>query len=254
MNSPTPTLALLKKEHSEVVTTAVLVKLLGSLITFFNVGKSMTDLQVIETCKLILQEYYFLKIEDLKLCFDGMKTGKYLPNGQLFDRLDGNIILQSLNKYTEERIQIAEIVSNEKHKAMADEYDAEEYLVKINGNYVMGTLDNGEEVEHKDMATKFDFREAIAIKNNLSGYYPNDKITIVYSNKSEIGLIDYLKAKRPDLVPVEEKEIPKQSYVAMKYGIMMDETLSELQKENKIRGLSGLASLSQDEFNHRKLM
>lgn len=212
----------------------------------------MTDTQVLETCKLILQEYYFLKIEDLKLCFDGMKTGKYLENGQLYDRLDGNIILGALNKYTEERIQQAEIISNEKHKAMQDEVDNETYLVKINENYAIGTPKDGEETDLKDLATKYSFRDAIRMKNSLTEMFPKDKIKIVYSNKSEIGLIDYLKANRPDLVPEEKKPSAKKSYSAMVYAIQMDDKLSELQKENKIRGLSGLVAITEDEFNVRQ--
>lgn len=252
INCNSPALAVIRKENGETTTLAVLVIILNDLAKFFNVGKTFNDYQIAETCKLILQEYYFLKIEDFKLCFDGMKTGKYLPGGQLFDRLDGNIILTALNTYSEERIQQAEIISNEKHKAMMDEVDEDFYLVKIGKNYLMETEQEFSEVKAKDMARKYNFREAIARKNYMISEFELNDVSIVYSNKSEIGFIDYLKSNRPDLVPEEKKPEPKKSYSALTYAIQMDNTLTDLQKENKIRGLSGLVALSADEFKTRQ--
>lgn len=50
--------------------------------------------------RLVKQEYYYFTIEDFKVCFDKGKKGGY---GQLFDRIDGSVILDWLDQYAAER-------------------------------------------------------------------------------------------------------------------------------------------------------
>jgi len=83
------------------------------LAKFFSVGKNTTEYQVTETVRLIRSEYFYLKPEDFRLCFDWLRLGKY---GRMYDRFDGAIILEALIKYTDERAMEAEKVVRLKQK------------------------------------------------------------------------------------------------------------------------------------------
>ena len=71
---------------------------------FFNVGKMINDTQAAQTADLIIDEYYFLKPDDFKLCFTRAKKGYY---GKVFDRIDGQVIFEWLNQYTNDRMTTA---------------------------------------------------------------------------------------------------------------------------------------------------
>lgn len=70
------------------------------LVKFFNVGKSMGAEQVAQTVQFIISDYWMLKIDDVKLCFDNAKRGKY---GKVYDRMDGAVILEWLQTHFEAR-------------------------------------------------------------------------------------------------------------------------------------------------------
>jgi hypothetical protein len=113
LKSNSPSLAAYKAKTSLERTQALMTSILVDVVLFFNVGKSMDEQQVVETTKMILSEYYFLKPEDFKVCFDRAKKGYY---GKLYDRLDGSIIMEWLNKYIDERAEVAENESRELHE------------------------------------------------------------------------------------------------------------------------------------------
>ena len=70
------------------------------LVKFFNVGKTMGAEQVAQTVEFILSDFWMLKIDDIKLCFDNAKRGKY---GKVYDRMDGAVILEWLQTHFEAR-------------------------------------------------------------------------------------------------------------------------------------------------------
>lgn len=104
LQSITPPLSVFKKEYGEQSLQAILVIVLNDVIKFFNVGKTMDLEQVVQTILLIMEDFYYFNIEDFKLCFNNAKRGKY---GKVYDRIDGNIIYEWLQKYSEERVQTA---------------------------------------------------------------------------------------------------------------------------------------------------
>jgi hypothetical protein len=79
---------------------AILTLKIDSLIKFFNVGKNMNATQIADTIMLILENYPRLRPEDIELCFKKAKSGQY---GQLYDRLDGQVILGWIYKYNESK-------------------------------------------------------------------------------------------------------------------------------------------------------
>jgi hypothetical protein len=100
----------LLNDKENLTIRALLNIMLGDIILFMNVGKTMTAPQLTETVSLVVKHYKHLKPEDFKLCFEGVKKGNY---GPLYDRIDGQVILSWLKAYDEERDYVAaEIASN----------------------------------------------------------------------------------------------------------------------------------------------
>ncbi|MDF3076156.1 MAG: hypothetical protein K0S09_45 [Sphingobacteriaceae bacterium] len=86
--------------RGETVAKALLVKVITDLISFFNIGKMMNGAQVASTVELMIEAYGQYKIDDFVLCFKRAKLGYY---GQVYDRIDGNVIFDWFEKYIEER-------------------------------------------------------------------------------------------------------------------------------------------------------
>jgi hypothetical protein len=111
-NSKNKSLILMTPEIGEMGVKALLSYAISDLVDFFNLGKTMTVEQIAQTVELIIEEFGILKIDDFKLCFSRAKKGYY---GQVYDRLDGQIILLWLNTYAENRFNIAEEKSYRNH-------------------------------------------------------------------------------------------------------------------------------------------
>ena len=62
----------------------------------------MNENQAMQTVELIIKNYYYFSLEDFKLCFENGKLGKSI---KIYDRIDGSIIFDMLNKYAEIRSQ-----------------------------------------------------------------------------------------------------------------------------------------------------
>ena len=104
LKSMTPELAVFRKQKGEVQLCALMILIMNDLLDFFSVGKTMGEKQIASTIEMIVADFYYLNIEDIKLCFDNAKRGKY---GRVYDRIDGNVIYEWLQKYSEERVEAA---------------------------------------------------------------------------------------------------------------------------------------------------
>lgn len=102
--SPSCSIAVMNKNFGETKLRAFMAKIIIDVVMFFNVGKIMNDVQAAQTADLIIEEYYFLKPDDFKLCFTRAKKGYY---GKVFDRIDGQVIFEWLNQYTNDRMTTA---------------------------------------------------------------------------------------------------------------------------------------------------
>lgn len=60
----------------------------------------MNTAQIMETCAMIMDDFYFLNLADVRLVMSRAKKGEY---GQLYGRIDGQIIYQWFSQYFEER-------------------------------------------------------------------------------------------------------------------------------------------------------
>jgi len=98
-------------------------KMLIETVGFFNVPK-LSDIQVKMTVELICEEHYYLNFSDIQLCFKNAMKGKY---GELYNRIDGQVIMIWLNKYVEERFEISEERSYQKHDALTSHEKERKY-------------------------------------------------------------------------------------------------------------------------------
>lgn len=101
------TLATLKKYRGEDFAKLYVISELVKLVNFVNVGNNMRQEQLADVAEMILDDYYFLNIADIKLFFYRCKKGDY---GVLYNRLDGQLILEYLEKYCDTRGDSAESV------------------------------------------------------------------------------------------------------------------------------------------------
>ncbi len=100
--SNSPVMGMLTKivNNGDVMVKALLVHAITELNKFLNFQNIMNTAQIAETALMILSDYNSLKIEDIRVCFDNGKKGHY---GQLFGRMDGQIIMLWLAQYSTDR-------------------------------------------------------------------------------------------------------------------------------------------------------
>lgn len=129
----TPTLAEIKKKVSLNDVRALLSIAVCEVCDFFNVGKNMNDIQVALTVDLIIERFWYFKLEEIKHCLR-----KAMMREKLFDRLDGNIIMGWLESYdaerTEEAMRQSEQEAQRRQNETAEAADAisfDEFLSKL---------------------------------------------------------------------------------------------------------------------------
>ncbi|MBR8725433.1 DUF6633 family protein [Bacteroides pyogenes] len=103
--------------YGELNARAAVAYLLADALEFFNAGETMSDTQVAMTVDLIIEEYPHLKTDDLKLCFKNAMKLKY---GQIYNRIDGQVVLSWLKKYNSERCSIADKQSYKEHRLLIE--------------------------------------------------------------------------------------------------------------------------------------
>lgn len=111
LSSSSVSLATVKKTNGEDAQLAVVVKLINQVVMSFNIGKNMNANQILDAAKEIISDYYFLKIEELKTCFEMGRKGKF---GKVYDRVDLMILCEWLAKYDELRNDALEVMRKDK--------------------------------------------------------------------------------------------------------------------------------------------
>lgn len=95
-----PTLGSLKRRYGEEFVEAYLETWIIGMTEWVNIGKNMSEGQIRETASFILEDYIYLTLADINLVFKRAKKSFY---GKIYDRLDGQIILDWFSKYHNER-------------------------------------------------------------------------------------------------------------------------------------------------------
>lgn len=95
---------------SKMLVTATINIFLSELTKEIKVGKIISSAEIPNISAKILQEFYWYKPEDFKLCFSNGKSGKY---GKLYDSFDERTIFDWLYEYNEDRIRFFEDKNNQ---------------------------------------------------------------------------------------------------------------------------------------------
>lgn len=95
------TITQLMKEGDEGVEDSIML-ILNDLRFFFMVDNMITDRGLQSTTMLIISSYGSLTLEEVAMCMQQAKSGEF---GQLFNRLDGAIIIGWLKTYTTQKME-----------------------------------------------------------------------------------------------------------------------------------------------------
>lgn len=146
--APELSLSALKNEITLMGVQAALTIMIGNVVHFFNVGKTMDKQQVAITCNLIIEAFPYFKLEDLALCF---KKAMLLEYGKLYDRIDGAVIIEWLRKYARSRDEYASVLSESKALEEKKECDRccyyQDYLVGLKARADSGDEEAGRHLE-----------------------------------------------------------------------------------------------------------
>lgn len=154
----TPTVGCIKTRLGIDGIRAILSMAISEVVLFFNVGKNMNDRQIGLTADLIIERYWYLKIEEIK----GVLR-KAMTSATVFDRLDGNLFLKWLADYdcyrdeVIEQINVAEQRLREygtpEHSPKGDEISFTEYAQTVRQRAERGDRDA---IEIADSLARFE--------------------------------------------------------------------------------------------------
>ena len=134
--APQVSLMDIKNELGETYLQALMVKCMNSFLRFYSTNGAMDAMQVSDTIMLILEEYPNYTQDDFKLFFKLAKKGTF---GQVYGRMDGEVIMNWLKAYDRHRDTVAmeesinEAKQHEREFQVGDDsvcYDA--YVSKMN--------------------------------------------------------------------------------------------------------------------------
>ena len=77
--------------------------------------------QVIPASRMLYSDFWMLKLEDFKLCFQNGIKGKY--NESNFVRLDVQVLISWLQKYLAERNEVIENINSDQQKYFNNSYE-----------------------------------------------------------------------------------------------------------------------------------
>ena len=207
ITSELPALAQIRRElgdDGDIAVKAIMTKLLQDLVSFFNVGKTMNDQQCAETVRLVLSEYYYLNLADMKLCFDRLKAGRY---GKSYDRIDGQIILMALDEYTRGRLEAAALLSQEQHRQRLEDEREDWYYLRVTDmhgrlRYIMDLGDDMYTEVERAEATAFSYRDAYEFKRTFEQeLHP----TLEATTHPDERLVDWMRRYAPGLLRTTQR-------------------------------------------------
>jgi len=153
---------MIKNKTSLTSVRALISLAICEVCDFFNVGKNMNDSQIALTADLIIENYWYLKLEEIKYCFR-----RAMRRERLYDRLDGNIILSWIQAYDDERTEEAMRISEQEDSQAAlspcsgpASVSLEEYCGLLSSQALNGDESARRQLEEiKGMSGSVDLRE-----------------------------------------------------------------------------------------------
>jgi hypothetical protein len=105
-----PALSEVRKNKGEQTALGVLVALMDECQQYFNLQQPMNAQQLMLTAELIMEEYYYLRIEELRMCFRMAMKGEF---GPVYNRIDGQVFFEWIMKYMPKRQLITDRMKQE---------------------------------------------------------------------------------------------------------------------------------------------
>lgn len=124
--------ATTNENTGNMTVSALVVAMLTDLVSFFNVGKTMSEVQLAQTAEIIIDTYGYLKIDDFKFCFSSAKKGLY---GVVYDRLDGNVIISWIEQYLSDRISVSDNLNYSDHVSMKANEKSSQLFLEIQSKH-----------------------------------------------------------------------------------------------------------------------
>lgn len=100
---------------------SLLGKIINEVIVSINIPYNMKEEQVVPAVRMIYSDFWMLKLEDFKLCFQNGIKGKY--NESNFVRLDVQVLISWLQKYLAERNEVIENINSDQQKYFNNIYE-----------------------------------------------------------------------------------------------------------------------------------
>lgn len=95
-----PALSEIRKAKGEQAALSVLIALMDECQQYFNLQQPMSPQQLMLTAELIMEEYYYLRVEEFKMCFRMAMKGEY---GPVYNRIDGQVFFEWIRKFFSKR-------------------------------------------------------------------------------------------------------------------------------------------------------
>lgn len=111
--SKSPSLASIKRDKGIEFTEAFLMAWLLNLNDILNLKRPMTETQIMLCVSEILNIHPYLKIADLTLLFKRIMSGEF---GEFYESLSIPKVLTFFREYSEERMNRAYEINNQKHQ------------------------------------------------------------------------------------------------------------------------------------------
>ena len=108
----TPTIAQVNKAKEAAGRQLIGVHII-QLVNALNVANTLTSDQLVQAARLLSDEYWYLTLADLKVIFTNAMLGKY---GELYNRLDVQVISGWFAQYSLARTNAHEHKSNQLHE------------------------------------------------------------------------------------------------------------------------------------------
>lgn len=144
MGSKIPSLSMIKKEFGEEDTLKAVGKKIKQVNDYFNFKTKMNQQQIFMTAKLIMRDYHWLNMGDMKLIIEGMLTLDY---GQYFGKLDGGDFLAAFKTYSGDRMNYSQDRAEQDHHASKNE-------IVVKGSFTRKIYKDGKDTEVTVNTTK----------------------------------------------------------------------------------------------------
>jgi hypothetical protein len=95
-----PALSEIKRHKGEQAALSVLITLMDECQQYFNLQQPMAPQQLMLTAELIMEEYYYLRVDEFKVCFRMAMKGEF---GPVYNRIDGQIFFEWIRKFFSKR-------------------------------------------------------------------------------------------------------------------------------------------------------